>query len=1113
MIELKVRLRSNTSTGFLSMVRIRDFRARRQGPVFRWAFWLLMAALVLIPVSYELRTSALQSWVLSSFARKMSFKVEPGPSPNIVFPKYGPFDIRAGYALIPEFEKRLHAAGYQTVAQARFSPALERASKWGILPPYEEPTSTRLTIHGEDKQSLFQAPVRGQYFSSFEEIPDLTVKSLLIIENRELADPYDSRTNPVVDWNRLAKAALLYTGNKLGLPVSVEGGSTLATQMEKYRHSYEGRTNSILAKLRQITGASLKVYQNGPDTREVRRQIVLDYLNSIPLSAAPGYGELNGIGNGLEAWFGLSLEDVRNSLALPDSDPAKAKAFKHVMALLCSVKAPSYYLLQNRQALEARANFYTQLLSNLQVISQDFASRTVAVPLQFASRRPERSKPSYSEQKAVNGIRTKLSALLGLPGMYELDRLHLDVESTIDPVLQQKVQSLFQKLHDPDFIDSAGLRGERLLGRGDPSKVIYGMMLFEKTPGGNHLRVVTDNLNAPFDINTGMKMQLGSTAKLRTLVNYLNIVADLHGELSQPGADPAKRAKTARDPITRWAAETLAEKPGTGLEAFLQLALDRKYSAGTGEAFFTGGGLHTFHNFNSKDGGRIVTVREATVHSINLPYIRLMRDLVRYYEARLPYDSAAVLSNYDDPIRQRMLQEIADAESRSNLYRFYKEFQKRTPDEIVRTLLGKKADSDRHLAILYYAWNRGGDTEGLERWLRRYLGSATPEQAQKLAKAYSNPRLNLSDYGYLLGMHPLRVWSAIELARNPGLEWERLWDSSTEARRISDAWLFKTRNRPAQDRRLRTRIEQDAFVRMTPHWQRLGFPFEQLVPSLATSIGSSGDRPEALAQLMGILLNDGVKMPTIRMSQLRFAAETPYETVLAPAPTQGTRVMPKEVARAILPILADVVERGTAVRMAGAFKVGDRRLVVGGKTGSGDNRHYSFSRSGGVIGSQATDRTALFVFYIEDRYFGIITVFVPGREAEKYSFTSSLPAAILKLLAPDIQQRLWPQPKAAPPGKGIILASNPVPGKPAAARPRPAAEPKPVELPPAPPASEGQAAQLIAHTEPLPSLLPATAEEPAPLEAVSGSTDVLFPQIPNPLPVDNRRSRSGKHKD
>jgi hypothetical protein len=261
------------------------------------------------------------------------------------------------------------------------------------------------------------------------------------------------------------------------------------------------------------------------------------------------------------------------------------------------------------------------------------------------------------------------------------------------------------------------------------------------------------------------------------------------------------------------------------------------------------------------------------------------------------------------------------------------------------------------------------------------------------------------------------------MSKDPSLNWEQIWDQSVEARQISAAWLFKTRNRSAQDLRLRIRFEQDAFVRMTPQWKRLGFPFDRLVPSLATSIGSSGDRPEALAQLMGILLNDGVMKPTVRMARLQFASNTPYETIMGPIPSEGTRVMPKEVARAILPVLALVVQKGTAVRLAGAYRAGDKPLVIGGKTGSGDNRYDSVGRRGQVISSRPIDRTAVFVFYIADRFFGVMTVFVPGKEAGDYGFTSSLPVASLKLLAPDVS-KLWLQPKAVNPDKNSTIVST-----------------------------------------------------------------------------------------
>jgi len=46
------------------------------------------------------------------------------------------------------------------------------------------------------------------------------------------------------------------------------------------------------------------------------------------------------------------------------------------------------------------------------------------------------------------------------------------------------------------------------------------------------------------------------------------------------------------------------------------------------------------------------------------------------------------------------------------------------------------------------------------------------------------------------------------------------------------------------------------------------------------------------------------------------------------------------------------------------------------------------------------NRTATVVFFLGDNLFGNLTIFVSGKEAENYSFTSSLPAQLLKALAP-----------------------------------------------------------------------------------------------------------------
>lgn len=107
---------------------------------------------------------------------------------------------------------------------------------------------------------------------------------------------------------------------------------------------------------------------------------------------------------------------------------------------------------------------------------------------------------------------------------------------------------------------------------------------------------------------------------------------------------------------------------GIDLDTLLDNALDRQYSGNPAEILFTGGGAHIFANFDNKEDGMIFTLREGLKHSVNLVYVRLMRDLVRFYEARLPYDPDTVMNQTADHNRQRVLKEIADQESEKVLY-------------------------------------------------------------------------------------------------------------------------------------------------------------------------------------------------------------------------------------------------------------------------------------------------------------------------------------------------------------------------------------------------------------------------------------------------------------
>ncbi|MGL5667977.1 MAG: penicillin-binding transpeptidase domain-containing protein, partial [Shewanella sp.] len=205
----------------------------------------------------------------------------------------------------------------------------------------------------------------------------------------------------------------------------------------------------------------------------------------------------------------------------------------------------------------------------------------------------------------------------------------------------------------------------------------------------------------------------------------------------------------------------------------------------------------------------------------------------------------------------------------------------------------------------------------------------------------------------------------------------------------------------ARDVRVQVMLEVEAFLDIHQRWARLGYPFESMVPSLGSALGSSGDRPAALAELMGIIQNDGYRLPTVRINQLHFAEETPYEVRLENQNTQGERVMRHEVAQALKAALANVVQNGTARRLKGIFTDDNgEMLAIGGKTGTGDNRIVTQMQQGRKVATTAMNRTATFVFYLGDNYFGTLTAFVPGSKSDYFSFTSALPLQVMKGMMP-----------------------------------------------------------------------------------------------------------------
>ena len=981
-------------------------------------------------VIHESRSFRLQARLFANEDRGIKYWMEAGPSPETRSAGHGPYDHRLGYAALPNYLTRLKSGHFAVASQARISPALAKAIDWGLFAPYKEKPQAGLSILDCRGDSLYSARYPERLFPDFARVPPVLVNTLLFIENRELLDEDHPRRNPAVEWDRLAKAMLDQSVRAVA-GGGRSGGSTLATQIEKYRHSPEGRTPGMGEKLRQMVSATLRAYLDGEETLETRKRIVVDYLNTVPLAARPGYGEVNGLGDGLWAWFGRDWETFKSDLA--SDGPARAQAYKEALALMISQRRPSWYLRGRGAPLEAQTNTYLRLLAEAGILTTAQRDAALAAPLRLIPHTPPSPAESFTSRKAVNSVRVNLAALMGTPTLYEFDRLDLTTQSTLDGRVQDQVTAKLQELRQPEAAKAAGLLGEHLLGPGggDPSQVIYSFTLYERTPEANLVRVQADNLDQPLDINNGVKMDLGSTSKLRTLISYLEIVEELHDryatlEARQLRAEP----RSDEDPIGKWALEYLEQANDKALAPMLEAALERHYSANPGEAFFTGSGLHHFANFDKDDNRRMLTVREGLRRSVNLVFIRLMRDVVRHTIHDKGAADESMLKNPDDPLRQLYLLHFADKEGKEFLRKNYTRYHGHPIGEALDLMAESIQPTPRRLTVIF----RSVVPEAGPAWLAAFLSRHLPpeerpdaEELAQLYRDYGEDRFSLADRAFLSRVHPLALWLLKYLGQHPNAGFQEAAAASYEERQSAYAWLMKPNRKPAQDKRIRTLVEEDAFHDIHRRWKRLGYPFDHLVPSYASALGASADRPAALAELMGILQNDGVRLPLTRIQGLHFAADTPYDTTLAFHPDTAERVLSPEIARVTRGVLAEVVSGGTAVRLKGVFRDGKGApLVVGGKTGTGDHRFKSFNRGGGVRDSVAVERSGVFVFYLGERHFGTLTAYVSGPGAAKYQFTSGLPVQILKVLAPVLAPAI--QESAAGdacgrPGSKSLLAS------------------------------------------------------------------------------------------
>jgi membrane peptidoglycan carboxypeptidase len=994
---------------------------------------------------YEAHTSHFQAQIFNSAATGEKYT---RTVTNALPPATGPYDERLGYTLAADFRQRLLDRGYTLAHQATWQDREIAGIK--LFPIYNEKQQAGLQITDDNNDVIYQARYPNQTFPDYKSIPEVLVKSLLYVENRELDDEHPDTWNPVIDWGRLFNASLGHGMRKLGLPGDRSGASTLATQIEKFRHSPDGRTTTGSEKIQQMFTASVRAYGKGQNTVEARHDIVLQYLNSMPLAAYPKFGEVNGYGDAMAVWFGVDMKEASEFLSRPESELSdaemqkKAQIYRQSLSLIMAVKKPSAFLRNDRAGLEMRVNNFLRPLAADGVISERLRDMALAEKTFF----PDPSHltttlEAHKREKSVDSLRVELMQTMKVPGgLYHLDRMDVSANATVDGKVSAEVTKILKSLNDPETAKAAGLTGFQLLRPDAVGNIVYSFVLYEKTAEGNVLRVETDNFDGPLNLNEGSKLELGSTAKVRTLVSYLEAIADLHGHYSGKDAMELQSMIIRKeDNLSRWAADYLSNpETDKSLNAMLEASLDRTYSANPGERFFTGGGVHTFNNFDRKDNGGTFTVKKSLHNSLNLPFVRIMRDVVNYTMSHKMNIDPELFENPDSAQRLDYLQKFADSEGTGFMWKFWNRQQDKNPQQVLDMLTEKVRKAPTPLAVLYRTIYPDAPVEEMEKYITANCTSCGPKtNYQKLYDQHAPGKFNLNDRGYLTRVHPLHLWMAEYKIKNSDATWSQTVEASKDVRQETYKWLFQPGKFGGQNTRIRTMVEREAFTHIQKTWAELGFPFENMVPSYASALGASGDTPSALAKLVGILQNDGIRKESHRFREIQFGKDTPYAMEFNAKSDEGRRVLPVEITNLVRREMQNVVELGTGRRVKNAIKLADGTVLqVGAKTGTGDNRQQTFSAGGGVTSSNAKSRTATFVFMIDDRFYGCVTSYIEGPEANKHKFTSALSSQLFKTVIPAImpiiERSYEATPKAVPEqnNEEIVTAENKTQKKPTA---------------------------------------------------------------------------------
>ena len=227
-------------------------------------------------------------------------------------------------------------------------------------------------------------------------------------------------------------------------------------------------------------------------------------------------------------------------------------------------------------------------------------------------------------------------------------------------------------------------------------------------------------------------------------------------------------------------------------------------------------------------------MREAFRDSVNLPFVRLMRDVVDYYVRSCRAIRRALLERPEGPAPRAYLERFAARGRRASSSRASTATTRaRARAALARLCAARAADAEGASPSA----SRSLDPERRLRGVRRAAARRCPRRAlsdERLRKLYgstSRTRFSLADRGYLARVHPLELWLVGYLRANPARRSARCSTRAAASARRRYPWLFSRAPRragPPHPHPARAR----GVPAHPPQWKETGYPFESLVPSL-----------------------------------------------------------------------------------------------------------------------------------------------------------------------------------------------------------------------------------------------------------------------------------------